>query len=333
MQNIVMVSVCCITFNHEKYIEQCIKGLVNQKTNFNYEIIIHDDASTDGTKKIIDKYATKYPELIKTIIQEENQYSKRKDILKEFIAPKISGKYVAICEGDDFWNNENKLQAQVDALENDADCNMCVHATREVFEDGSPTGIIYPNSLIQEGKIKSQKLYLLPYSFHTSSYFFRASKWLDYILSPPEFRKVCDVGDEPDLLYFGRNDGILYINQIMSSYRRGVAGSWSSTQAKILNIEKMAKHAETMLETFKLFDDYTDKFYHAVLMRKMANFKLQACTLQKRVKNFFRKDGKEYYANLSLGKKVFVIIAFFLPKTMQKWYANRLKRSYKKNGY
>ena len=139
-----MVSICCMTYNQEKYIAETIEGFLKQKTDFEYEILIHDDASTDSTQSIIKKYAKNYPERIKLVIQEENQYSKGVDIVKEYLYPLVSGKYVAICEGDDFWIDENKLQKQIDILEENNSVNMCVHATQEIFEDGSITGKIYP---------------------------------------------------------------------------------------------------------------------------------------------------------------------------------------------
>lgn len=74
------VSICCITYNHEKYIRKTLDGFLMQKTNFNYEIIIHDDASTDGTQDIIKEYQNKYPDIFKLIIQTDNQYSKGKKI-------------------------------------------------------------------------------------------------------------------------------------------------------------------------------------------------------------------------------------------------------------
>ena len=120
----IMVSIVCITYNHEKYISQAIEGFLNQKTTFKTEIIIHDDCSTDTTKEIINFYEKKYPEKIKVYFEKENQYSLRKyQFLKE-VYDMANGKYIAFCEGDDYWVDNNKLQKEIDYLEKHDDCRM-----------------------------------------------------------------------------------------------------------------------------------------------------------------------------------------------------------------
>ena len=116
-----LVSILCATYNQKDYIAQTIEGFLLQKVNFPIEIIIHDDASTDGTADIVRKYEAKHPDLIKGVYQTENQYSKRVAIWDNFIYPKAQGKYYAECEGDDYWTDPNKLQRQVDFLENHPD--------------------------------------------------------------------------------------------------------------------------------------------------------------------------------------------------------------------
>lgn len=126
--NEVMVSVFCETFNHEPFIRQCLDGMLMQKTDFAFEVLIHDDASTDHTQMIIKEYAEKYPDIIKPILQHENQYSKGVGIWQTFQMPRARGKYIALCEGDDYWTDPLKLQKQVDFLETHEDYSMCFHA-------------------------------------------------------------------------------------------------------------------------------------------------------------------------------------------------------------
>lgn len=116
-----LVSILCATFNQKDYIAQTIEGFLMQKVNFPIEIIINDDASTDGTTDIVREYAKKYPELIKPIFHEQNQYSQDVEIWHTFLYPKAQGKYIAECEGDDYWTDPNKLQRQVDFLESHPD--------------------------------------------------------------------------------------------------------------------------------------------------------------------------------------------------------------------
>jgi glycosyltransferase involved in cell wall biosynthesis len=117
----VLASVCCTTFNHERFVREAIEGFLMQETDFPFEIIVHDDASTDSTADIIREYAEEYPRLIRTIIQTENQYSKGGLINPRFVFPKATGKYLALCEGDDYWTDSTKLQKQVTFLENNPD--------------------------------------------------------------------------------------------------------------------------------------------------------------------------------------------------------------------
>ncbi|WP_202928078.1 glycosyltransferase [Cyclobacterium salsum] len=120
-----IVSIFCITYNHSKYIKQCLDGFLMQQCDFEYEILIHDDASTDETIEIIQDYCEKYPSLIKPIIQQENQYSKGvRGINFVYNFPRAQGKYIAMCEGDDYWTDPNKLQKQVDLLEKNPDLSL-----------------------------------------------------------------------------------------------------------------------------------------------------------------------------------------------------------------
>lgn len=123
-----LVSIACITFNQVEYIRQCLDGFVMQKTNFPIEIIIHDDASTDGTADIIKEYVEKYPNFHwKPILQKTNKFKEGKGILVPYVYPKCTGKYIALCEGDDYWTDPNKLQKQVDFLESNPCYSMCFH--------------------------------------------------------------------------------------------------------------------------------------------------------------------------------------------------------------
>lgn len=121
----IMVSIRCTAYNHEKYIRDALEGFVMQKTNFRFEAIVHDDASTDGTAAIIREYAEKYPDIIKPIYETENQYSKHDGSLTKIMNEACKGKYIALCEGDDYWIEPYKLQKQVDFLESSPDYSMC----------------------------------------------------------------------------------------------------------------------------------------------------------------------------------------------------------------
>jgi len=119
-----MVSVRCTVYNHEKYLRDCLQGFVMQKTNFPFEVIVHDDASTDNSVAIIKEYVERYPDIIKPIFEKENQYSKHDGSIRRIMDSACRGKYIAICEGDDFWTDPYKLQKQIDYMENHPESEM-----------------------------------------------------------------------------------------------------------------------------------------------------------------------------------------------------------------
>lgn len=127
--NAPLVSISCLTYNHAKYISQCLDGFLMQETEFPYEILIHDDASTDGTEEIIREYQAKYPLIIRPIYEEENQWLKGRRGSPEFNFPRAKGKYIALCEGDDYWTDSSKLQQQVEILENNPSLSATCHDT------------------------------------------------------------------------------------------------------------------------------------------------------------------------------------------------------------
>ncbi|MCX7817048.1 MAG: glycosyltransferase [Syntrophales bacterium] len=131
-----LVSIICITYNHEKYIIDALEGFLMQKDISPMEIIVHDDASTDGTTKIVEDFASKHPNLIKLITQRENQYSKGLKPIPLAIKH-AKGKYIALCDGDDYWTDQYKLKKQVDFLENNPDYVITYHNAVIVDEEGN----------------------------------------------------------------------------------------------------------------------------------------------------------------------------------------------------
>ena len=131
-----LLIVWCIAYNQRNYIKDALEGFVMQKTNFPWEVIVHDDASTDGTTDVILEYASKYPKLITPMIEKDNQWKRGglKRIISIMNEHYRRGKYIAFCEGDDFWTDPNKLQCQVDFLEANPDYSMCFHSAKKQYE-------------------------------------------------------------------------------------------------------------------------------------------------------------------------------------------------------
>ncbi len=150
-----VVTILCLSYNHERFLRQCLDGFVMQKVNFPVEVIIHDDASTDNSQAIIKEYIHKYPEFQWVpILQTENQYSQGNSVVA--LSVKYArGKYFAPCEGDDYWTDPYKLQKQVDFLEANPDVSICHHAARMTWEGGEHADEIYPRDLVEQSQVES----------------------------------------------------------------------------------------------------------------------------------------------------------------------------------
>lgn len=227
--DLIKVSVICITYNHEKYIRKCLDGFVMQKTNFRFEVIVHDDASTDRTAFIVKEYAEKYPNLFVPVCETENQYSQGKKFMPRLLEM-ACGRYIAYCEGDDFWIDEYKLQKQFDIMENNPNVSIVVGKVICCNEDGSPAGKVFPSKkfeLCQSELINKEdtiKMILGGYPFQTSSYFTR--KALRQNLYSREFVRYMN-GDVGMIIEAFIEGDFYYINDVLSCYRLFSIGSWN----------------------------------------------------------------------------------------------------------
>jgi len=175
--NTPLVSIWTLTYNHAPFIRQCIEGVLMQKTTFPFELLIHDDASTDGTADIIREYEARYPDIIKPIYQTENQFSKGGGIYRKFQLPRSQGKYIAICEGDDYWTDPLKLQKQVDFLETHPDYTIC-GGMWQVLKEGitevtENEGLVRDMAKFPNGRTVTLQNYLDPYLLQTLTVCYR----------------------------------------------------------------------------------------------------------------------------------------------------------------
>lgn len=257
--NDILVSVCCITYNHEEYIRDALEGFVSQKTTFNYEVWVHDDASTDKTADIIREYANKYPNIIKPIFQKENQYSKGIRISNEYIYPRMSGKYIAFCEGDDFWCCKDKLQMQADFLQKHKEYSACVHNSIIFNCKTNTESFINPCNIDKDLKIED----ILQHGnaqFQLSSLMFRR----EYLKLPDAFIAK-GFGDYPLSIYLAICGKIYYFKDTMSVYRLFANGSWTSLHADSKNVEKALEHFQEVNRMLKSIDQYTNGIYHSII--------------------------------------------------------------------
>ena len=223
-----LVSIDCLVYNHESYLRQCLDGFILQQTNFEIEIIIHDDASTDQSAEIIKEYTDKYPDLFFPIYQSENQYSKGVLIEETIIYPRCRGKYIALCEGDDYWTDHLKLQKQVDFLEQNAEYAGCAHQSLVLHDDNTPSHVFRQNDssdITIDDVLRQRK-------FHTASIVFRQT----IISNIKEFPKVIS-GDRFLIILVALSGKIKFMDECMCVYRKHAAGISSLVTTKMMKLD------------------------------------------------------------------------------------------------
>lgn len=222
-----LVAIHCITYNHERFLRDALEGFVSQQTDFPYVAIVHEDKSTDGTAAILREYAEKYPDIIKPIFEEENQYSKPDGSLGAVMNAALNAtgaKYVAYCEGDDYWTSPDKLQKQVDVMRANPNCTMCVHKTIFHFVDHNLPDYVMGHEEI--GRIIPSELQPSPTTwFQTSSVLMVRD-----ILSSDFYKKITSAkklifGDIMLTMAAYHYGDIMNIPEIMSLYRIHTGGA------------------------------------------------------------------------------------------------------------
>ena len=315
------VSIVCLAYNAEKYIAQCLEGFLKQNCNFKYEIFVHDDASTDNTASIIQKYEKKYPESIHAIYQKENQYSKGVRIDYKYIYPYVKGKYIALCEGDDFWRDENKLQKQYDALEIHPECHMCIHRVQAVYEDGIKKDMQYPNFRLNTGVIESKDFIdyncTNDYVFQTSSYFMLKEDEFEFQNENPIFKQVSATGDLARMFYFATRGDIFYIDDIMSSYRHGSTSSDARKEMDGKTEEKLQIHFNKQIKMMEEFDKYTSGKYHQLCERKINGYLFDKAVRNKEYKEMLKCQYKFFLKKYSVKVRIKLVGYAYFPKIVK----------------
>ena len=260
MEN-VEVSIICNAYNHEKYIRSAIEGFVMQKTNFRFEVLIHDDASTDNTANIIKEYEAKYPDIIFPIYQSVNQYSQGIKITQKFQVSRAKGKYIAVCEGDDYWIDPYKLQKQYDMMELHPEVDICAHSA--ILESqGEKVGEVCPAK--QDCIFNTEDVINGGGGFvATASLFYRSGLWK---VDPPKFREVFAY-DYSMQIYGALRGGMLFLADCMSVYRVATESSWTVSLKK--SKEKRKQHVVKVIKMLQQLNVDTNKKYDDVISRKI----------------------------------------------------------------
>lgn len=278
-----VVTVRCMTYNHEKYIRKAIESFLSQITNFSFEIIVHDDASTDKTTDIIREYESKYPHILKPIYETENQYSKHDGSIGRIMNEHTQGDFIAVCEGDDYWCDERKLQKQYDYMITHKECSLCCHNT--VYHDLN--GIVSDckfNKWTKIHKLTDMDIFF-GWNVHTSSYFYRRdllnitrnfiTKFGDYVL----LTSAIYIGD------------VIALPDVMSVYNANVPGG-ATSEGYFARIETMKARRGYL----KKYNEFTNGKFKEIINLKIAELTLLSSTRKKELidASCILKKSKQY---------------------------------------
>lgn len=244
-----------MTYNHENFISQCLDGFVMQETNFPFEILVHEDASTDNTANIVKEYELKYPHLFRCVYQTENQFAKQ-NTLTNILFPMAHGKYIALCEGDDYWTDPYKLQKQIDFLEANNDYACCV--TESIMDYGTYQKR-YTN---KDSECDIDGPGILAESYYATNTFVFRNK----IIELGQIFKESPLGDTLLLYLLSLKGKIKYLPVIIGVYRKHSGGIFTGTDGIIL--------MKRQLKFYELLKEYGYLNHIRILNRLIQDFKI-----------------------------------------------------------
>lgn len=268
------VSVHVLSYNHELSLRKCLDNILSQKVDFNVEIIVHDDCSTDLSLSICLEYKNKYPYLFTIVSEKTNLYKETNGVLEiEKKLTEISkGKYIALCEGDDYWIDDLKLFTQYHSLLDKPDICFCVHRVLVNNVSNGSTSY-YPVKKIRSGIIKSKKFISIVndcYSFQTSSYFIKTNACLEFYNKVPKFAIFMPTNDEAWLLYFGSKSDVMYIDSAMSCYNKMMNNSWTSKESLYTPL-KRKENRLSVVKSINEFNNYTNFVYNESCQKRISH--------------------------------------------------------------
>lgn len=286
-----------------------------QKTDFEYEILIGEDCSTDKTKEIVEKYVNLYPDKIRLITSDHN-VGERKNAIR--LRENSRGKYIALCDGDDYWIDSYKLQKQVDYMESNPECSLCFHASRIVKENGKPTGkIVRPYN--KSGISLAEDLIIGGGGFCSTASLFFPKKLMD---NPPDFYLKAHVGDYPIQMWLASQKYAYYIDEIMSAYRTGVKGAWTTQFISGENVtEKFVENNEEDIKLLNEFNKYTNHKYSDAIKKTITKRELDILLLQNKINKLDEIKNTKYetcYNQMGRMDKAKVYSKIYFPKLYSK---------------
>ncbi|MBW9393712.1 glycosyltransferase [Enterobacter roggenkampii] len=276
----VYISIVCITYNHGDLIYDALNSFLSQSTNYKFEIIVHDDCSSDQTVNILNEYHKKFPNIIKPIYQSENQYSIAPSLPLFNCFAMVQGEYIALCEGDDYWTDVTKLEKQIKVMIENQSINLAVHDASCISFDNKKASYSFSKHSKIPSIIPFEIISKIEYQFSpTASMFFRSSE----IKKIPDSFKHSPCMDLFLEVFLGLN-GIYYHPDVMSVYRINVPGSFfernnNDRLNQICFMEKVISYTEMLkdfipIDKYKVISNKLNFFHKGLAVNKcLADFK------------------------------------------------------------
>lgn len=309
MRNI-LVSINCITYNHEKYIGEALESFMMQKTNFDFEIIVSDDFSTDNTVEVVKKFQKKYPNKIRLIEGKKNIGARQNGMRAH---NNSLGKYVAICEGDDYWTDCNKLQKQINYMEKNRDCSMVFHNSEKINEKTKKSEGFMINSNLKSKKILIKDFFDLEF-IPTASILYKK----ELKDNMPSWYMDAITGDLPFNLILIANSYAYYMNDIMSVYRVGnsqsMMGKW---KLRSNNLDFQINHAQGYLDILKNFNEFSNFKYDSVIKEEIKNREFEILIAKGNLREIKSEKYKENYKKMSMKSKLKTFIISVNPRLFE----------------
>lgn len=303
-----VISIICNTYNHEKYISQALDSFIMQDVSVPFEILVHDDASTDHTADIIHKYELKYPDLIKPIYQKENQFSQKMSITTTIQIPRAKGKYIAFCEGDDYWTDKYKLQTQYNYMETNLDCTMCCHAYNMVDKTGFLLKEKYDFN--KDCEIPMSRLIGNQLEIPQFATLFVRKECINKLKSPFLGKNVNDMVIR---VFCATQGKVYYINKNMSCYRRFTEGSWTVKVGQ--NKDNVIQLHKNNISFIKKLDEYTNGKYRSEIEKCVDRRKFEMFILENEYKEAIKCNA---YKRAPTKQKIYVFIGCIFPMLINK---------------
>lgn len=302
------ITVVVMTYNQKKYIGQALDSILAQKGDVDFDILIHDDCSNDGTTDLIKEYQKNNPGIIRIIEEDERRFQKEGFNMMIFnhVVPSIDSKYVAYCDGDDYWCDDYKLKKQLEFMENNPDYSMCFHCAYQLKNntDLSSKWFIGNEGDVDMSFIISETPGI---KIATSSIFVKSDVFKDF----PNWRKQYPVEDIPLYINTAIKGPIHRLGDVMCVYRQFSDGSWSGQNKD--NSQKMIEHLEKMKTAVIRFDEQSGGQYHQLVSNQVLSFEFRIALLKKDYTTIFLKKYRHLYKKMSKKERISLKLQYKAP--------------------